>query len=470
MMNDGKEIHNETDADSVDVVVIGGGVTGLAAAWTAGEAGKKTVLLESGSRLGGSVLTHVDRGYTIEGGPHALLVQERELEDFLRGIGIWDQATEAAPSARKRFVVRNGRPAALPFSLKSFLTGSFLSPMGKLRLLAEPFLHGKAPVGEEALGPWVERHFGKEVREGLADPFVSGIFAGDPEKVSLQAAFPALADTVSLHPSVIRAFLKKAKQRKKEDGERYGRKMISFPGGLAGLVGHLSRKGPFETRVEVRLERLEREPEAWNLRYRSGSDPELRTLRAAKLLVCVPPSALPDLPFDSDISEKLTPFREVESPPVTTCAVAFAREDVSHPLDGFGILAPSRENRDVLGILFDSSLFPDRAPEGQVLLSAFLGGARYPDDARLDTETLLRKVEKECRDLLGAKGEAVYYKTTYWPRAIPQYNLGYLSRISVLEQLGEDHPGLGFAGNSLDGVSLGNCLLSGVRRMKAVLG
>lgn len=467
-MSDGSN-DQEEEGNLVDVVVIGGGITGLSAAWAAGASGRSTVLLESGNRLGGSVVTHVDEGFTVEGGPHALLVQEQELEDFLRFIGIWDSAVEAAPNAKKRFVLRKGRPVALPVSLGSFLTGSFLSLPGKLRLMAEPILHGNVPGGEEALGPWVERHFGREVREGLADPFVSGIFAGDPEKISVQAAFPSLAETAGLHPSLIRAFLKKSKQRRKAGEMRYGRKMISFPGGLGGLVRHLSRKGPFKTKVGVRLERVEAGSEGWVLRYRSGSDKELRTIRARKLLVCVPPHVLPDLPFEAAISARLERFKEVVSPPVTTCAVAYAREDVAHPLDGFGMLAPGREKREILGVLFDSSLFPDRAPDGKVLLSAFLGGVRYPDQARLDTQALLETVARECRDLLGAKGEPQFYKTTYWSRAIPQYNVGYLQIASLLDDLEDNNRGLGFAGNARDGVSVGNCILSGVRRVKALL-
>ncbi|MGE9290312.1 MAG: protoporphyrinogen oxidase, partial [Puniceicoccales bacterium] len=407
-----------------DLVVLGGGITGLAAAWTAGKFGAETVLLESSERFGGSVITHRNHGYVVEGGPHSLLVNDSELEAFLKDCGLWDRAVETSDAAGKRFIVRNGRPVALPSSPFGFVTSPFLSVAGKCRLMMEPFLHGTRPEGEEAIGPWVERHFGREVREGLADPFISGIYAGDPDKISLQAAFPLLANIAEMHPSLIRAFFQKRKENKEKGIERYPRKMLSFPDGLGEMVGHLVRKGDFTARPGVRLRSIDRDQSEWRIRYRIGSETEVKTLRTPKLLVAVPPSALADLPFDQKIRENLATMANVVAPPVTTFSIAFKRKEVGHPLDGFGMLCPSRENREVLGILFDSSLFPQRAPEGEVLLSAFLGGARTPENARHDTESFLRIVKKECKELLDAHGEPTYWKSTYWPRAIPQYNLG----------------------------------------------
>ncbi len=451
------------------VVVIGGGVSGLAAAWSASNSGTDTVLLERSERFGGSVVTHKLGDYRIEGGPHSLLVNEPELEEFLRDSGLWERSVESSDAAQKRFVVRDGAPEALPDSLFRFISGSFLSVPGKMRMLLEPFLHGTAPAGEEAIGPWVERHFGREVREGLADPFISGIYAGDPDKISMQAAFPKLAEIAALHPSLLRSFLKKKKLIKESGVERYARKMISFPEGLGEIVGHLVRKGKFDSLAGVRLQSIDRDSAQWRVRYRMGSDPKLHTLRAPSLLVAVPPQILPELTFPAGIKESLAVFSEVESPPVTTFSIAFKRKDVSHPLDGFGMLAPSREKREVLGILFDSSLFAGRAPEDEVLLSAFLGGARFPEKARLDTETALRIVCKECRELLGVKGDPTFWKSTFWPRAIPQYNRGYPQIVSMLDDIEKKNPSLAFAGNARDGVALGSCILSGVRRMKGLL-
>lgn len=456
--------------DEADLVVIGGGATGLAAAWTGARAGAKTVLLERSDRLGGSVLTHRDDGYIVEGGPHALLVQDERLERFLRECGIWESAVPSDPVAAKRFVVRKGRPVPLPSSPGSFLFGSFLPPLAKLRLLLEPVRHGRAPAGgEEAIGPWVGRHFGAEVREALADPFVSGIFAGDPEKISVRAAFPKLAEVADLHPSLLRAAIRRARESKRSGQSRYGRKMISFPGGLGDLIGHLSRKGGFAVNPGAGLDSIGKEDGGWRIRFRSRADGAKRSVRAGKVVVAVPPRALSELPFDPEIGDRLAGFADVVAPPVTTFAVAYRRDQVAHPLDGFGVLAPSREKRKVLGILFDSSLFPGRTPEGEVLLSAFLGGARAPDQGRLDTETCLRLVREECEALLGAKGDPVYWKSTYWPRAIPQYNLGYLRLVAAFDRIETATEGLAFAGNARDGVSLGNCILSGVSRTEGLL-
>ena len=457
------------EENRADFVVIGGGISGLAAAWTAGAAGAKTVLLERSDRFGGSLVTHRDAGYCVEGGPHTLLVNDPDLEDFLRKCDLWDRAIESGDSAEKRFVVRDGEPVALPSSPAGFFTSSFLSVPGKLRMMMEPFWHGKAPDGEEAIGPWVERHFGREVREGLADPFISGIYAGDPEKISVQAAFPALAEIAAKHPSLVRALFKKRKESKESGAERYPRRMMSFPEGLGEMVGHLVRKGNFDGLSGVRIRSIDREKQGWRIRYRMGAGTEVETLRTASLLVAVPPAILSELPFEEEARQVLSAFAKVESPPVTTFSIAFKREDVAHPLDGFGMLCPDREKRKILGILFDSSLFPNRAPDDEVLLSAFLGGARSPERARHDTESFLKIVKKECRELLGATGEPTYWKSTFWPRAIPQYNLGFRDLVKSLDDLEARSEGLTFAGNARDGVALGACILSGVNRAKDLL-
>jgi len=454
---------------SADFVVIGGGVTGLAAAWTAGARGKETVLLESSERFGGSVVTHREGDYRVEGGPHTLLVNDPDLENFLRETGLWERAIESGEEAAKRFVVRGGRPVALPSGPGEFLTSSFLSWPGKLRLLMEPFFHGSAGRGEEAMGPWVERHFGREVKEQLADPFISGIYAGDPERISLQAAFPQLASIAGLHPSLFRSFLRRGKQLRQSGESRYPRRMMSFPDGLGEMVSHLARKGSFDALAGVRLHSLTKESEGWRVRFRIGSESDVQTIRSPALLVAVPPTALPELPFADGIREELAPFSQVESPPVTTFSLAFKRKEVRHQLDGFGMLCPQRENRQVLGILFDSSLFPARAPEEEVLLSAFLGGVRDPEKARLSTSELLEIVCHECGELLGSEGKPSFWKATFWPRAIPQYNLGFSKIVSRLDALEQSCPGLGFAGNARDGVALGSCLLSGVRRAEALM-
>ena len=454
----------------VDLVVIGGGITGLAAAWSASARGHDTVLLESSERFGGSVVTHHEGDYRVEGGPHNLLVNDADLEAFLREAGLWEKGIDSADEASRRFIVRRGAPVALPSGLGSFFSSPFLSVPGKIRLLMEPFCHGKAPAGEEAMGPWVARHFGREAGVGLADPFISGIYAGDPEKISLQAAFPQVAAIAELHPSLVRAMFRRRKQMRASGESRYARRMMSFPEGLGQMIGHLVRKAPFDPLAGVNIRSIKSESKGWRLRVRVGAEEDVRTIQTSKLLVAVPPTALAEMPFEDEIRKRLQPFEEVESPPVTTLSVAFKRKKVRHPLDGFGMLCPAREKREVLGILFDSSLFPGRAPEDEVLLSAFVGGVRAPERARRDTGDLLEIVTRECQELLGAEGEPVFWKSTFWPRAIPQYNLGYASIAENLNRLEDSFLNLAFAGNARDGVALGSCILSGVRRVKQLTG
>ena len=447
-----------------DLAVVGGGVSGLSAAHAARRAGRSAVVLERSAAPGGSVHTLRQDGFLAEGGPHTLLLSDPRVSDWLEELGLLAQAVDANPAAAKRFILRGGVPTPLPHSAGSFLFGGWMSAGGKLRLLAEPFRHGRPPAGEESIGHWFRRHFGEEAAATILDPFVSGIYAGDPDQLSLSAAFPRIEEAASRHPSAVRSFLRTAKERKKSGGRRPKRRLVSFPEGLGQLPATLAAELGPAVRTRQDLQSITRESEGWRLTV-NGED-----LRARRLLLALPPEALARLPLPADLHGELQALTTIVSPPLTGVAVGYRREQIRHPLDGFGVLCPFRERRKILGILFDTTLFPGRAPEGQVLLSVFLGGRRQEDPTVLDEDALRARVLGEARDILGIEGEPTLFHPVHWPHAIPQYDLGYHRYGELFDRLEARETGLTFAGNTRDGVALGNCVLSGKDRAEKILG
>mgnify|MGYP006268728081 CR=1 FL=1 len=447
-----------------DLAVVGGGVSGLSAAHAALQAGRSAVVLERAAAPGGSVHTVRRDGFLAEGGPHTLLLSDPRVSDWLDELGLLTQAVDANPAAAKRFILRGGVPTPLPYSAGSFFFGGWLSTAGKLRLLAEPLRHGRPPAEEESIGHWFRRHFGEEAAATILDPFVSGIYAGDPDQLSLSAAFPRIEEAASRHPSALRSFLRTAKERKKSGERRQKRRLVSFPEGLGQIPATLAeRLGP-AVRTGQDLQSIARAGEDWILTV-NGED-----LRARRLLLALPPEALVRLPLPADLHGELQALTTIVSPPLTGVALGFRREQVAHPLDGFGVLCPFQERRKILGILFDTTLFPGRAPEDQVLLSIFLGGRRQEDPTVLEEEALRARVLGEAREILGIEGEPTLFHPVHWPRAIPQYDRGYHRYRELFDRLEQRHPGLTFAGNTRDGVALGNCVLSGKDRAERILG
>lgn len=452
----------ETQTSSVDSVIIGGGVTGLAAAWALSRQGKSTVLLEKRDRLGGSVETVRRDGFLIEAGPNTLLLDRPELQQLFEDIGLAELQLSASPSAKNRFIVRRGKPVALPSSPGSFLFGDWLSLTGKLRLACEPILARRPKNGDESVAAFFKRHLGVQAFEYLIDPFVSGIHSGDPALLSMQAAFPGVFKMAQEHRSVILGFMKAGRAAKKSTKPAFKKGLISFRDGLGSVVEHLAKQAGTDFRTATTVQQISR---AENLQWQVQTEDahgNRQSWQTGQVVVALPPTALNNLPWPEEVKLQLAPVAKATAPGLVSLALGFRREQVKHPLNGFGMLAPSIEKRKILGVLFSSTLFPGRAPDGHVLLSAFLGGARNPNVTEKTDSELMSEVLGDLRQLLGIDGEPVISHLTRWPNAIPQYNLGYGSVQDTLRAMPSTFPGLVFRGNAVDGISLPNCLAAGL--------
>ena len=433
------------------VVIIGAGLTGLAAASRLRERGAEVTVLESSSQAGGAVRSEPCEGFLVEHGPNSMMTNEPAVVDFLRSAGLDDEIVR--PQAKKRFLLRHGRPVALPSGPASAVTTSLFTLPGKLRVLAEPFV-ARGVADDETLAGMVRRRLGSEVLAYAVEPFVAGIYAGDPAKLSARWAFPKLWSLEQKHGSFLRGAV-----RLRRTGPPP--QMMSFRHGMGALPARLAEKLGPDLHCGVRVEKITRGAEGWHVEW--SHDGESCAVRADAVVSTVPAFAVPDLPWPADLRASLEFLRVMVYPPVTVAALGFRRADVLHALDGFGLLVPAIEKRRILGVIFSSSLFPGRAPRDHVLLAVFVGGARQPRLARLGDDALEQDILSDLRDLLGVRGAPVFRRFIRWPRAIPQYNIGYGALLERMAKTERDWPGLHLAGNYRGGIAAGQCIQNGLR-------
>jgi oxygen-dependent protoporphyrinogen oxidase len=439
------------------VAVLGGGLTGLTAAWHLQRAGFSPVVFEKSTRVGGAVGATRSNGWLHEHGPNSMLEGSPGISAFIEDIGLGPRRIFAAPEARQRYIVRGGKLVAMPGSPWGFATTPLFSWRAKLAVLGEPWRPRGTEDPQESVADFVVRRLGREFLDYAINPFVGGVYAGDPTKLSVRHAFPKLHALEQKHGSLIRGALK----RRNASGGPKGR-MFSFPNGLSEVPEAIARTLGDAVCVQTEVQAVRRTEGGWELECKNAEGGYMEPFAA---VVCaLPADALSSLTIHGvrNVGE-LTQLRQIDHPPVASVFTGYRREDVRHPLDGFGALVPQVERRSILGTLFSSTLFPDRAPEGHVALTTFVGGMRQPDLVALDDDALLRLVQKELSGLVDVSSPAVFTRVQRWPRAIPQYAIGYERFKNIMADNEAAAPGLFIGGNARDGISLANCIESGRR-------
>ena len=451
---------NETTV--LPVAVLGGGITGLTAAWHLHQAQVPVTVFEASPTPGGVIISTRHEGWLQESGPNSMLEGSAEVSALIDAVGLKPRRLYADDSAKNRYVMRDGKLVAMPTSPMAFVMTKLFSIRAKLALLGEPW-RAKSPADlEESVGDFVKRRLGREFLDYAINPFVGGVYAGDPCKLSVTHGFPKLHALEQTYGSLIRGALK----RRNTSGAPKGR-IISFPEGLNELPQALATALGAAVRFSQRVTTVRRVDQHWAIT--SVKDGATVTEKFSSVVCALPAAALAAIEFAAvPGSERLAELLEIEHPSVTSVFVGYRREQVAHPLDGFGLLVPEVEQRRMLGVLFSSALFPNRAPEGHVALTVFIGGVRAPELAALDDDALRKLLREELGELLGVKGEPVYFSVVRWPRAIPQYTLGYARFKDIFTAVEAAAPGLYFGGNARDGISLANCIESGRRLAHAV--
>jgi oxygen-dependent protoporphyrinogen oxidase len=487
------------------VVIVGGGITGLTTALNVREKAAaagvdvEVLVLEGGASPGGNIRTERVAGYTIENGPNGFLDNAPRTLELVRRIGLESALQPADEAAAKRLIYRRGRLQEAPTGLSSFLTSGLLSLPGKLRVLMEPFARSR-PEAEETIFEFASRRIGTEAASVLVDAMVSGVFAGNVHELSLQSSFPRMAAMEAEHGGLVRAMIARMKARKsarreveerRARGEEVGE--LTRPGGPAGPGGTLtSFQGGLDTLIEGLVDALPgtavrtgskvaavaRAPASatgdpspggpdgsmteaneartspdspWSVRLDSGGE-----VHADAVVVTIPsPRAAPLVRgLDPELADTLD---EIKTAGLAVVALAWDQADVPDA-NGFGFLVPRGEGPRILGCLWDSSVFPGRAPDGKVLVRCMIGGAHDPDAVSEPEHRLIRQARADLEDAMGITAEPELARVYRWPLGIGQYHVGHQGRLDRIHARLDALPGLWVAGSSYYGVAMNACI------------
>lgn len=443
---------------SARVVVIGGGISGLTVAYWLKKAGADVVVLEQGNTVGGTMRTLREDGWLVETGPNSALETTPLFGEMFEGLGILDERIYADERSNRRYILRDGTLHALPMSPRAFLRSRLWTFGGKLRLLKEPFV-GRAEK-EETIAEFVERRLGREFLDYAINPFVAGVYAGNPEQLSVRAAFPKLYALEEKYGGLIKGMIKGAKERKQRAEKAKDRaKMFSFISGMETFPQAIARMLGTAVRTNTKVVGIERTNSSlFTVMLQGHAGPE--SLQAEMVVIAVPAMHAAQLVtrFSLPLAEMLS---GIYYPPVAEVFLGFRSEQIARPLDGFGFLIPAKENRKILGTIWSSAIFPNRAPEGYAALTTFVGGSRQPEMCKHDDRDLVRIVREELSAIMGVRGEPAFSKVIRWEKAIPQYNLGYLNIMNAIDRCEAETPGLFFCSNFRGGIAVGDCVMNG---------
>jgi oxygen-dependent protoporphyrinogen oxidase len=425
-------------------VVVGAGISGLTAAFRLKRGGRTVAVLEAAARVGGAIETVSVDGWRFEMGPNTVLESHESVSRLIEDAGLAGEKIVAAPAAKRRYLYKGGTLVPLPGGPGSFLTTPLFPASAKLRLLREPWT-GRAPEGtEESIGQFVRRRLGTAFLDYAVGPFVSGVYAGDPERLSMRWAAPKIHALEAKHGSLIRGAIAGRK------GPRPGRAMISFREGLEALPRRLAREIG-DVRAGVAAQRVVHSGDGFRIETAAGP------VEASRVVLAVPADIAARLLEEATSGASLR-LAEIPYAAVAVAALGWRREDVGHPLDGFGFLVPRKEGLRLLGCLFPSEIFAGRAPEGHVALAAFGGGRMDPEFAAWDDDRIITTVLDELRGPLRLRGEPAFRLVRRWPRAIPQYEVGHGRYVERAREIERALPGLYLSGNFLGGVSVPDCI------------
>jgi len=438
-------------------IIVGAGISGLATAHALLEKRPdlELVVLEASDRVGGKVWSDKSgEGFLCESGVNAFLDNKPKTLALSQELGL--SPITSFDASRHRFVYSEKHLHELPATPPAFLTSNLLSVTGRLRVMLETLI----PRGhqlDESLAEFATRRLGCEAFEKLIDPMASGVFAGDATQLSLESCFPRIHEVETEYRSLILGLIKLQIKAHREGSKNKptagpGGKLTSFTQGMSALPLAIAKKLGDHLRVSTPVESLTREGQHYTVHLADG-----KQIDAERVILASPAYTQAKILKDlaADIANELN---AISYPALSICCLGYKRDKIKHDLNGFGFLVPSRERRHILGALWDASIFPQRAPEGYVLLRTMIGGARSPDLALLPEEKLVDLVRHDLKDVMGVDTEPDFVRVYRHEHAIPQYVVGHRSRLETIDQLLQKHPGLILTGNAYKGVALNECI------------
>jgi len=436
------------------IVIVGGGISGLSLAYFLLERKPDLdiAVLESDRKPGGKIWTDKVDGFLCEGGVNGFLDNRPRTLELVGKLAL--NSLRSSDKARKRYIFSDKKLHLLPESPLSFFTSDILSIYGRLRIVYEIFVPRKTG-NDETLADFARRRLGKEAYGKLIDPMASGIFAGDPENMSLKSCFPKVHALEAQYGSLIRGMIKLKKQARKSGkkvGPGPGGILTSFYDGMEVLVNGLNNNLGQRLKTNKKVLSVDRKNNTYTI-YMSDSS----SIEAESVMVASPAHVTAEIVKDMDKQLSVS-LNEIYYPSISVVCLGFKRAHIHHPLDGFGFLIPNREKRKILGTLWDSSIFPNRAPDGYVLLRSMVGGARMSDLAMEPDDVLVQIVLEELRDIMGVKAAPDFMRVYRHEKGIPQYFPGHEKRLESVFEKASKYKGFYLTGNAYRGIGVNDCI------------
>lgn len=440
------------------VVIIGGGISGLSAAWYLQQAGVPYTVLEAAQRWGGKIRTEHVNDFVVEAGPDSFLVQKPWAIQLARELGLGDQLIPINQPKHATYVLQRGKLLPLPEGVSLIVPTKFLpfamspliSPLGKLRMALDLVIPAKRDDRDETLAAFVRRRLGAEALDKIAEPLMSGIFNAESAKQSIMATFPRFRQIERDHGSLIRGMVAARRQRSATPASPASPAFMTLRDGVETLVTTLVGKLTGDLRLKNAVTSIEKTSSGYRIQANDGAiieaDSVILTLSANL-------SAALLRPLNAAVADQLATIRYVSS---GTISLAFPANAITNQLDGFGVVIPKSEHRPINAITISSRKFAYRVPNDQVLVRVFFGGSRSPQSMNLSDDDLLTMVRAQLRGILGIYAEPLLSKIYRWHNANPQYDLNHLERIGSIERALP--AGLYLTGSSYRGVGMPDCV------------
>lgn len=438
------------------VVIIGAGISGLATAYWLSKDGFDVKILESKSEAGGAMETSRENGFLIDYGPNSGLETTPLIRQIVDEVGLSNDMIYANESSNKRYILRDDELHALPTSPPAFLTTKLFSTRAKLRIMGEPFIGRSKDGYYQSMAEFVKRRLGEEFLDYAIDPFVSGVFAGDPARLSVKSAFPKLYRLEEVYGGLVKGMIKGARERKKRaEQSKQSAKMFSFINGMQSFPVAIARKLETGIQYNSNVIGVTKNSAKWLVEYETNG--RISETQTDYVLSTVPVHTA------AGVFSRIDPDFKKHSdtifyPPVMVLYLGFRKKEIGRNLDGFGFLIPSKERKNFLGAIWSSTIFPGRCDEDYAAFTLFVGGARSPHLFNIEKNKLIDTVLGEFKEIMKINSDPVFIKDRLWQKAIPQYNIGYVEHENYFDKFEKENQGIFISGNFRGGISVGDCV------------
>jgi len=444
------------DKRTIKISILGAGISGLATAYWLARDGFDVTVLEAKSEAGGSMITRRENGFLVDYGPNSGLETTPLIRQLASETGLQKEMVYASEEGNKRYILRNNQLHALPTNPVAFLKTQLFSSRAKLRLLVEPFI-GKSEDGyHQSISDFVRRRLGQEFLDYAINPFVAGVFAGDPDTLSVKSAFPKLYRLEERYGGLIKGMVRGSKERKKRgEQSKQSAKMFSFINGMQTFPKAIARELGKRIEYNCRVEKIDISGHKYRIFYKQD---DMSGETISDIVLSTIPAYQAASVFGEHDNRLRRHLNAIYYPPVQVLYLGFRKKSIGRELDGFGFLIPKNENRTFLGAIWSSVIFPQRTDRDKAAFTLFIGGARSPELFNGNGASLIARVLKEFKEIMHITEDPLFVKEKMWVKAIPQYNLGHIEHEKYFETFESEHPGIVLSGNYRGGISVGDCI------------